>query len=75
MQILKLAALPLAALAITACESEAEKQADVAEDRMETQAEQSAAAAGMAGSAACPGSSVPKESWFVSKRFETALHD
>ena len=47
MQILKLAALPLAALAITACESEAEKQADVAEDRMETQAEQSAAAAGM----------------------------
>ncbi|WP_234038257.1 PRC-barrel domain containing protein [Erythrobacter sp. YJ-T3-07] len=47
MQILKLAALPLAALAITACESEAEKQGDIAEDRMKTQAEQSAAAAGM----------------------------
>jgi hypothetical protein len=47
MQIFKFAALPLAALAITACESEADTQADMAEDRMEMQAEQSAAATGM----------------------------
>ncbi|MFB0613551.1 PRC-barrel domain containing protein [Aurantiacibacter poecillastricola] len=37
---------PLAALAITACESEAEQQADMTEDRIEQQAEQSAANSG-----------------------------
>lgn len=41
-----LAALPLLACALAACESEAEKQADAAEDRIEQQAETSAAAAG-----------------------------
>lgn len=39
-------ALPLAALAITACDSQAEQEADMAEDRMEAQAEQSAVEAG-----------------------------
>ena len=37
---------PLAALALGACESEAERQADMTEDRIEQQAEQSAAEAG-----------------------------
>tara|TARA_B100000678_G_scaffold154987_1_gene129550 strand:- start:362 stop:802 length:441 start_codon:yes stop_codon:yes gene_type:complete len=46
MHILKFAALPLAALAITACESQAEQEADQAEDQLEMQAEQSAVAAG-----------------------------
>lgn len=41
-----LAILPLAALALTACESEAEQQADATGDRIEQQADQSAAAAG-----------------------------
>lgn len=39
------AIVPLAALALTACESEAEQQADRTEDRIEQQAEQSAVAA------------------------------
>ena len=37
---------PLAALALVACESEAEQQAEATEDRIEQRAEQSAAAAG-----------------------------
>ena len=41
-----LAILPFAALALTACESEAEQQADATGDRIEQQADQSAAAAG-----------------------------
>ncbi len=41
-----LAIAPLAALALAACESEAEQQADMAEDQIEMQAEQSAAEAG-----------------------------
>ena len=41
-----LAVLPLAAAALVACESEAERQADAADDRIEQQAEQSAAASG-----------------------------
>ena len=40
------AIVPLAALALAACETEAEQQADMTEDRIEQQAEQSAAAAG-----------------------------
>lgn len=40
------AIVPLAALALAACESEVEQQADLTEDRIEQQAEQSAAAAG-----------------------------
>lgn len=40
------AIVPLAALALAACESEAEQQAELTEDRIEQQAEQSAAAAG-----------------------------
>ncbi len=40
------ALVPLAALALGACESEAEQQAELTEDRIEQQAEQSAAAAG-----------------------------
>ncbi|MEL7730547.1 PRC-barrel domain-containing protein [Citromicrobium bathyomarinum] len=46
MQFWKFAAIPLAALALTACESQAEQEADLAEDQMEAQAEQSAAEAG-----------------------------
>lgn len=38
--------VPLAALSIAACESEAEQQEDMTEDRIEQQAEQSAADAG-----------------------------
>ena len=41
-----LAMLPLAAMALAACKSEAEQQADATEDRIEQQAERSAAAAG-----------------------------
>ena len=40
------AIVPLAALALAACESEVEQQAELTEDRIEQQAEQSAAAAG-----------------------------
>ena len=40
------AIVPLAALALAACEPEAEQQAEMTEDRIEQQAEQSAAAAG-----------------------------
>lgn len=40
------AILPFAALALSACESEAEQQADATGDRIEQQADQSAAAAG-----------------------------
>lgn len=40
------AVLPLALAALSACESEAEHQADVVEDQIEMQAEQSAAASG-----------------------------
>ena len=40
------AILPLAALALTACESEAEQQEEATEDRIERQADQSADAAG-----------------------------
>lgn len=46
MQFSKFVVLPLAALAITACESQAEQEADMAEDQMEMQAEQSAAESG-----------------------------
>lgn len=42
----KLAVLPLAFAMLAACESEAEKQADATEDRIERQAEQSATASG-----------------------------
>ena len=38
--------LPLAVAALAACQSQAEKQADATEDRIEQQADQSAAAAG-----------------------------
>ena len=38
--------LPLAVAALAACQSEAEKQADATEDRIEQQADQSAATAG-----------------------------
>ena len=41
-----IAALPLLACALAACESEAERQADATEDRIEQQADSSAAAAG-----------------------------
>ncbi len=40
--------LPLAIVALTACESQAEQQADITEDRIEQQAEASAAQAGNA---------------------------
>lgn len=40
------AMLPLAAIALAACESEAERQEDATEDQIEQQAEQSAMAAG-----------------------------
>lgn len=46
MNIARYAVLPLAFAALTACESQAERQADAAQDRVERQAEQSAAAAG-----------------------------
>jgi hypothetical protein len=46
MQFMKFAAIPLAALALTACESQAEQEAEVAEEQMEAQAEQSAVEAG-----------------------------
>jgi hypothetical protein len=46
MTIAKAAALPLLALALVACDSQAEKQADVTEDRIEQQADASAAASG-----------------------------
>lgn len=42
----RLAALPILACALAACESEAEQQADMTEDQIEQQAETSAAAAG-----------------------------
>lgn len=41
-----IAAVSVAALALTACESQAEREADVAEDRIEQQAETSAQTAG-----------------------------
>ena len=43
---LKYAMLPAAMLSLSACESEAEQKADAAEDRIEQQADASAAAAG-----------------------------
>ena len=46
MRLSRLAALPLLAVALAACESEAEQQADATEDRIEQQAAASAAAAG-----------------------------
>ncbi len=46
MRLASLAALPLLACALAACESEAEQQADATEDRIEQQADASAAAAG-----------------------------
>ncbi|GAB5349818.1 PRC-barrel domain-containing protein [Alteriqipengyuania sp. 357] len=46
MKVMTFAALPLAALALAACDSQAEQEADVAEDQMEMQAEQSAVEAG-----------------------------
>src|SRR5690606_13745598 len=46
MTITRLAALPILACALAACESEAERQADVTEERIEQEAETSAAAAG-----------------------------
>lgn len=46
MSITRLAALPVLACALAACESEAERQADMTEDRIEQQADTSAAAAG-----------------------------
>ena len=46
MTIIRLAALPILACALAACESEAEQQADATEDRIEQQAAASAAAAG-----------------------------
>ena len=46
MRLVSLAALPLLACALAACESEAERQADATEDRIEQQADTSAAAAG-----------------------------
>lgn len=48
MRFASLAALPLFACGLAACESEAERQADAAEDRIEQQADASAAAAGNA---------------------------
>lgn len=48
MRVTPLALLPLLAAALGACESQAEREADVAEDRMEQQADASAAAAGAA---------------------------
>ena len=38
--------LPIAAIALAACDSDADRQADATEDRIERQADQSAAAAG-----------------------------
>lgn len=46
MHFTKLAILPVALASLAACESEAERQADATEDRIEREAEQSAAAAG-----------------------------
>ena len=46
MQVLKFATLPLAALAMTACESQADKQADLDKEGMEKQAQDSAAEVG-----------------------------
>ena len=46
MRLSRLAALPLLAVALAACESEAEQQADATEDRIEQQAAALAAAAG-----------------------------
>ena len=46
MTIAKAAALPLLALALVACDSQAERQADATEDRIEQQADASAAASG-----------------------------
>lgn len=46
MKFSRYAVLPLALAALTACESEAERKADAAEDRVEQQAKQSAATAG-----------------------------
>lgn len=46
MQFATTLALSTVLVSLSACESEAERQADVTEDRMEQQAEQSAAAAG-----------------------------
>ena len=46
MKFTKFVVLPLAALAVTACDSKAEQEADMAEEQMEAQAEQSAAEAG-----------------------------
>ncbi len=46
MRLVPLAALPLLACALAACESEAERQADATEDRIEQQVDTSAAAAG-----------------------------
>lgn len=46
MRFATLAALPVLACALAACESEAERQADATEDRIEQEADASAAAAG-----------------------------
>lgn len=46
MHFTKLAILPVALASLAACESEAERQADATEDRIEREAEQSAVAAG-----------------------------
>ncbi|AKH41374.1 hypothetical protein FHS61_001861 [Altererythrobacter atlanticus] len=46
MKLTRYAMAPLALAALAACESEAERQLDAAEDRMEQQAESSAAASG-----------------------------
>ena len=46
MTFMRYAALPAAMFALAGCQSEAEQQADAAEDRIEAQADESAAAAG-----------------------------
>lgn len=48
MSTVKFALVPLAALSLAACQSQAEQEAERAEDAIETQANQSAAAAGAA---------------------------
>ena len=48
MTIARLAALPILACALAACQSEAEQQADVTEEQIEQEAETSAAAGGSA---------------------------